>query len=191
MKNFNKLLSMLFAVVIAMSSISIPAFAKDLKIPGGSIQTYVATTKNNTPVYKTSKNNDKKKIGTIYATDLIKITKYSNTTGRLYVTYPTAKGNKSGWIEAKTIGDDGYIAYNISDFQFNSSSLMYAAKKKITTYKRQGSSDKLGYISKYDVIRCFNWLNEDYVQVIYPVSSGYKMGWIKTTDLENNCKSLY
>ena len=190
MKKFSKLLSTLFAIVITMSSISLPAFAKDMKIPGGNIKTYVMTTKNNTPVYNTSKTSDKKKIGTIYATDLITITKYSNTTGRLYVTYPTAKGAKSGWIEAETIGDDGYIAHNISDFQFNSGNNMYVAKKKITAYRRSGHSEELGYISKNDVIRCFNWLNEDYVQVIYPISGGYKMGWIKTSDLKNNCKPL-
>ncbi|MBQ7098022.1 MAG: hypothetical protein IJN96_08075 [Clostridia bacterium] len=193
MRKPNKLFSMLFAVVIIMSPLSIFTFAKDVKIPGGNIQTYVMTTKNNTPVYNSSKSSDKKQIGTIYASDLIKITKYSDTTGRCYVTYPTSKGNKSGWIKTEAITDDKGIFNNWMYF-FNDSITLRIANKKITTYKRPGKSGKLGYISKYDLVRCFDYLSPEayggYVQVIYPVSGGYKMGWIKYSDLTNNCKRL-
>ena len=193
MKKISKLLSILFAVVIAMLSMSFPTFAKDVKIPGGNIKTYVMTSKDNTPVYNTSKSSDKKKIGTIYASDLIKITKYSNTTGRLYVTYPTSKGDKSGWIEAETVTDDTSIFMNWMD-AFNERVAMFVANKKITTYKRPGKSAELGYISKDDIVRCYDYFSPEafggYVQVIYPVSGGYKMGWIKASDLNNNCKRM-
>lgn len=176
-----------------MSSMSFPTFAKDVKIPGSNIKTYVMTTKNNTPVYKTSNSSDKKKIGTIYASDLIKITKYSDTTGRLYVIYPTSKGTKSGWIEAETVTEDKGIFMNWMD-DFNERIVMFVANKKITTYKRPSKSDKLGYISKDDLVRCYDYsfpeADGGYVQVIYPVSGGYKMGWIKYSDLNNNCKRM-
>jgi len=128
------------------------------------IKTYVKSTGNNTKVYKTATSTEK--YGTIYASDLITIKGYSGS--RLKVTYPIKGGTKTGYI-------------NISDVtsgKANVATSKWTATSKIITYRRSGGGTEFGYISRGDV--CYTIATSGkWSQVIYPISGGYKMGWIK------------
>lgn len=128
------------------------------------IKTYVKSTGNNTTVYETATST--KKYGTIYATDLITINGYSGS--RLKVTYPISKGTKTGFIDISAV----------TSGKVNVATSKWTATAKMTTYRRSGGGSTLGSISKGDV--CYTIAtNGKWQQVIYPISGGYKMGWIK------------
>ena len=143
-----------------------------------NIKTYAKSTKNNTKVYKTAKSTDGS-YGTIYASDLITINGYDN--GRYYVTYPISGGTKKGYVSASDITSS---SYNVAKNSFKASG-------KITTYRRSGGGTELGYISKGDVVYRIA-TSGDYTQVIYPISGGYKMGWIydKPESKPNNSNKI-
>lgn len=129
-----------------------------------NIKTYVISTGNNTTVYETATST--KKYGTIYASDLITINGYSGS--RLKVTYPISKGTKTGFIDISAV----------TSGKVNVASSKWTATAKMTTYRRSGGGSTLGSISKGDV--CYTIAaNGNWQQVIYPISGGYKMGWIK------------
>lgn len=128
-----------------------------------NIKTYVKSTGNNTIVYKTATSTEK--YGTIYASDLITINGYSGN--RLKVTYPISGGTKTGYIAVSDV-TSGTVNQAISKWK---------ATSKITTYRRSGGGATLGYISKGDV--CYTIATSgNWKQVIYPISDGWKMGWI-------------
>lgn len=129
-----------------------------------NIKTYVVSTKNNTTVYKTATSTAK--YGTIYATDLITINGYSGS--RLKVTYPVSGGTKTGYIDKSAV----------TSSKINVATTKKTASSKITAYRRSSGNTELGYISKGDVYYEIATQNGR-TQVIYPISGGYKMGWIK------------
>lgn len=129
-----------------------------------NIKTYAISTGNNTPVYKTATSTAK--YGTIYAADLITIIGYSGS--RLKVTYPVSGGTKTGYINSSAI----------TTAEINKSTAKKTASSKITTYRRSSGNAELGYISKGDIYYEIATKNGR-KQVIYPISGGYKMGWIK------------
>lgn len=128
-----------------------------------NIKTYVKSTKNNTTVYKTATSTEK--YGTIYATDLITINGYSGS--RFKVTYPISGGTKTGYIKIS----------DVTSGTVNVATSKWTATSKITTYRRSSGNLEAGYISKGDV--CYTIAaSGDREQVIYPISGGYKLGWI-------------
>lgn len=129
-----------------------------------NIKTYVISTENNTTVYKTATSTAK--YGTIYATDLITINGYSGS--RLKVTYPVSGGTKTGYIDRSAV----------TSSKINVANAKKTASSKITAYRRSSGNAELGYISKGDVYYEIATKNTR-TQVIYPISGGYKMGWIK------------
>lgn len=129
-----------------------------------NIKTYVISTGNNTTVYETATST--KKYGTIYASDLITINGYSGS--RLKVTYPISGGTKTGYIEKSAI----------TSSVINVATTKKTATSKITTYRRSSNNTTMGYISKGDIYYEIASKNGR-TQVIYPVSGGYKMGWIR------------
>ncbi len=150
------------------SSASSSSSSTNVKWPAiKNIHTYCVSTKNNTNVYKTAKSNDGS-YGKIYATDLITILSYDSSSDRFYVSYPVKGGTKKGYI-AKTAVTAGSVTKAPSK---------WTATNKITTYRRSGGGEKLGYISKDDVCYTIS-TSGNWKQIIYPVSGGYKMGWIK------------
>ena len=109
-----------------------------------------------------------RKWGTIYPSDQITV----NTVTDRYckVTYPIARGTKTGYIQTgkiltKTIGNT------------------YTCRAQITTYRRPGGSS-YGYISKGDSVKVLG-TSGNYTQVKYPVSGGYKYAFIST----GNCNT--
>ncbi len=152
----------LLCVAIIMQSIT---FAAEKWPATSGIKTYVISTKNNTKVYKDAKSKDGS-YGTIYADDLITIDGYSGS--RFKVTYPIKNGTKTGYIEKSAV-TNGTI---------NKATEKWKATSKQTTYRRSGGGTELGYVSKGDV--CYTIYEKNgYKQIIYPISGGYKMGWIK------------
>ncbi len=107
------------------------------------------------------------KYGTIYPSD--EITVNAVTDKYCKVTYPIARGTKTGYINTskiltKTIGNS------------------YTSRAKITTYRRASSSSTYGYVATGDNVKVLG-ASGSYTQVKYPVSGGYKYAFIKTTDL--------
>lgn len=128
------------------------------------LKSYSTSTSNNITVYKTSTSTEK--YGTVYgSTDELIIKDW--TDNRVKVTYPTSSGSKTGWIDKSYISST--TPGKITD--------TYTASKKITTYKRK-NGDSYGYISKGDKVYVVA-SSGAWKQVIYPISGGYKMGWIK------------
>ncbi len=172
MKKQKKLLSLTIVIVLIVSTIcAIPVSAAEKWPSTSKIQTYVLSNKNDTTVYETATST--KKYGTIYATDLITIKGYDKSKKRIKVTYPVSKGTKTGWIPLSAV----------SKSSWNSATSSYTASAKTTTYKRANTSSELGYISKGDKVYKIA-TSGDYTQVIYPISGGYKMGWIKNKNPE-------
>lgn len=104
--------------------------------------------------------------GAIYPSDEVTV----NTVTSRYckVTYPVARGRKTGYISTKKI---------LTKTTGNN----YTSKAKITTYRRAGGST-YGYVSKGDVVKVLG-ASGGYTQIKYPVSGGYKYAFIKTADL--------
>lgn len=107
------------------------------------------------------------KYGTIYPSDEITV----NTVTDRYckVTYPIARGTKTGYISTnkiltKTIGNS------------------YTSRAKITTYRRASANQSYGYIAKGDSVKVLG-ASGSYTQIKYPVNGGYKYAFIRTSDL--------
>ena len=169
MKKTNKrLLAAILACLLVLTGMT-TALAATTSWPAKSgIKTYVLSTKNDTTVYQTATSTAK--YGTIYATDLITINgDYKN--GRIKVTYPLSNGTKTGYIPLSAV----------TKGTWNSATESFNATAQITTYRRASTSSTLGYISKGDKVYKIA-TSGNYTQVIYPVSGGYKMGWVTTTD---------
>lgn len=117
-----------------------------------------------TNVYSGS--NLKIKIGTIYPSDELRI----NVIDRNYckVTYPIAKGSKTGYIPTSTIllATGGYPK---------------EATKRITTYRRNSTGKSYGYIEKGDKVLELGQKG-NFTQIYYPVSGGHKIAWIRSSE---------
>ncbi len=144
-----------------------PEKAKTIKWPATkNIKTYVISTGNDTTVYETATST--KKYGTIYAEDLITILGYSGS--RLKVKYPVTGTNKY---------KEGYIkASAVTSSEINVATSKKTATSKMTTYRRSSGKAETGYISKGDIYYQIATKNGR-KQVIYPITGGYKIGWIE------------
>lgn len=160
-KKLKKLLSLCLIAVTFVTMLVVPANAAS-----STIRCYTISTGNTTAYSSASL---KTKSGTIYASDELYIvatsSSYSNS---IKVSYPTSSGRKTGWISKSKVvlATTGKTRY---------------AKQKITTYRRNSTANTYGYISKGDKVTVIG-TKGSYTQVKYPVSTGYKFAWIKTTD---------
>ena len=135
----------------------------------GSVQAKAATkcyTIGNANVQVYSNTGLSRKYGTIYPSDEIIV--HTVTDRYCKVTYPIARGTKTGYISTgkiltRTMGSS------------------YVSRAQITTYRRVGGSS-YGYIAKGDSVKVLG-TSGSYTQVKYPVSGGYKYAFIKTSEL--------
>jgi len=104
--------------------------------------------------------------GVIYPTDEIIVNKVTDRYCR--VTYPIARGTKTGYIHTGEI---------LTKTTGNS----YVSRAKITTYRRAANNNSYGYIAKGDSVKVLGTAG-NYTQVKYPVSGGYKYAFVKTAD---------
>lgn len=139
------------------------------------LRTYPLSTGNDTYVYTSSSLSTR---GTssprreynavIYASDEVYV--YSINGGSAYVSYPTSSGRRYGYIKTNAV-----ISGNYSQAGRTSSA-------KITTYMRPGGS-VYGSISRGDLVYATG-RSGSCIQVIYPVGSQYKMGWIAASSYD-------
>jgi murein DD-endopeptidase MepM/ murein hydrolase activator NlpD len=104
------------------------------------------------------------------ATDEIWITQISGN--KAYGSYPISGGRKNAWFYLYE------VAYE------NTSHTSFKATQLITTYARNTLSVSYGSISNGDTVTVvFN--DGTRAQVIYPISGGYKIAWIKSSSIPN------
>lgn len=170
MKKFVSLTMALIMLLTIVSVSLIPVSAASWPSTK-NIKTYVISTGNNTTVYQTASSSSK--YGTIYAGDLITILGYSGS--RLKVSYPTSKGSKTGYIDKSKV-TSGTINYATSK---------WTATSSMTAYRRSSDSSTIGSVSKNDV--CYSIATSgSRTQIIYPISGGWKMGWVSTSSIPRN-----
>lgn len=125
---------------------------------------------NNTPVY--SNTGLTSKYGTIFGSDEISVI---TVTGRYTkVTYPISGGRtKTGYISTNAI-------------LWGTTGNTYTSRAKITTYKRPGGAS-YGYVATGDRV-VIRGSSGGYTQVKYPVSGGFKYGFISTDEANRYIK---
>lgn len=160
------LLTLAFSVTL-LAAVSLPSISSSRPIlcytlkPSGRIDAYTAA-------------NLRTKTGGYIdcGTDECRILKVSGNA--VQVKYPISSGTRTAWFERKE-----FTNYNIA----SGADKKWTQKTQVTTYKRADGRDAYGSISANDT--CYK-LSEsgNYMQVIYPVSGGYKMGWIARDSAE-------
>ena len=170
-----KKLSIIMAIVMCLSAIfSVNIFAAtSLPKISSSKPIITYTIKSSGKVYAYTNNKLNKKTGGYIAcsTDECKILKISGNA--VQVKYPVSGGTKTAWFKRSE-----FTSYNISKGADSS----WTQDKKITTYRRSDGKKSFGYISAGD--KCYKLAEKGkYTQVVYPVSGGYKMGWVKTSQI--------
>lgn len=132
---------------------------------GAAVKCYTIGT-SNVQVY--SNTGLSKRYGAVYPSDEMTVSQVTDRYCK--VTYPVARGRKTGYISrnkilTKTTGSS------------------YRSRAKITTYRRAGNKSTYGYIAKGDTVKVLG-ASGSYTQVKYPVSGGYKYAFIRTSDLK-------
>lgn len=159
-RNKSGLLKAILAVVLAAA-----VFAAMFPVTSSAASTrkcYTIST-GNTPVY--SNTGLTKQYGTIYDTDELTVITVKSSYSK--VKYPVSRGKtKTGYIHTNAI-------------LLNTTGSSYTADAKVTTYKRPGGAE-YGYISKGDKVVKLG-VKGSYTQVKYPVSGGYKYGFIRSS----------
>ena len=172
-----KKISLILSVAFMLSTIfSVNVFAK-VNLPTISknkpLITYTYNSSGKVYAYKDA--NLKNKTGGYIAcaTDECKIIEISGKAVK--VTYPVSNGTKTAWFSRD--------AFTKRDLANDAAVSSFKAQSKATTYKWKGKSSTFGSVAKGD--KCYLLRgneNSDWVQIIYPVSKGHKMGWVKGSD---------
>ena len=101
-------------------------------------------------------------------TDECYIVGRSSRNNNVEITYPTKTGRKDRWTSMEV-------------FTSASSYKIRYATARISSYKFASTSYGYGSISKNDQVRVYEtW--KGYVRVLYPISGGYKLAWIRESD---------
>ena len=175
-----RLLSLLLAVVMLFSFWIIPdekAYA-GVALPSISSSKYITTYTyaSSGKVYAYKEAGLKTKTGGYIAcaTDECRILEIQGQAVR--VSYPVPGNRKTAWFSRE--------AFTYRDLASYGAKQKFKCTKKVTTYKWKNKSNTFGYISSGDT--CYLVRGDaasDWLQVIYPVSGGYKMGWVKGADI--------
>lgn len=165
-----KLLSAILSLVLMLSTVfSVNVFASESK----PYYCYTLSTENVT-VYKDK--SLKTKYGTIYGnSDEVQVININGSVAK--VKYPVTNKYKKVISYKK-----GYVNKNVITKGTLSNDRTMTSPKQITSYRRSDGKVSYGYISKGDKV----WLlttSGSYTQVLYPISKGYKIAWVKTNEL--------
>lgn len=167
-----KRLAVLFGLIIVLFSNAVTAHAASTSFKTYSFAVKViARTTGSKNIDTYSDSSLKKRIGCIYPSDNVELLYVKNTVAK--VRYPDANNKpKVGWIKTKQI-----MYWDIYD----GACWAEVANQKITTYSRDDFKQQFGYISKGDKFYVIGGSDRDNRNeyVLYPVGSGYKLGWIK------------
>ncbi len=91
------------------------------------------------------------------------------------VKYPVSSGTKTAWFKVSD--------FTYRDLANDGAKSKFTSKAKATTYKWKGKSTTYGYVSKGDTVYLLRGdESSDWLQIIYPISGGYKMAWVKNAD---------
>ena len=131
-----------------------------------SIKCYTIANSNTTVYSNTALT---KKMGTIYPTDELTISQVTDK-------YVKATYGVTGSSKTKT----GYISR--SSVMLSTSGSTFTASGKITTYRRNSTSNSYGYIAKGDKCVILG-TKGNYTQVKYPVSGGYKIAFVLSSQI--------
>ena len=180
MNKQKRLLSLLLVVVMLFSSWVIPnekAYA-GVALPSISsskyISTYTYASSGKAYAYKEAGLKNKTGGYIACATDECRILEIKGQAVR--VSYPVSGGRKTAWFSRE--------AFTYRDLASYGAKMKFKCTKKVTTYKWKNKGNTFGYISSGDTCYLVRGdSSSDWLQVIYPVSSGYKMGWVKGSDI--------
>ena len=175
-----RIVSLLLAIVMLFSGWVIPnekAYA-GTALPSISkskyISTYTYASSGKVYAYKDASLKTKTGGYIACATDECRI--YEIKGQAVHVSYPVPGNRKDAWFSRE--------AFTYRDLASNGAQLKFKCTKKVTTYKWKNKSNTFGYISSGDTCYLLRGdASSDWLQVIYPVSSGYKMGWVKGADI--------
>lgn len=176
---------MTLAIILCMIPMSVPVMAKE-NLPGISQNTpiYTYTYKSSGKVYRyTNSSLTTKESGHWIdcATDLCRIIEIQNNAVK--VIYPTSSGNKTGWFFRSE--------FCKGDLKGDQAKYSFKATKNITTYRWKENNTTAGAIYNGDKVYLLRGdQNSSWLQVLYPVSGGYKMAWVKGDDLFANSIKL-
>ena len=168
MKTKKKIAAMLLAVALCMAG-AVSLFAA-VALPSISSSKPIAcyTLKASGKVYAYSAANLRNKTGGYIdcAADECRILRISGNA--VQVKYPVSNGTRTAWFPRSA-----FSGYNMA----NGAAQRWTQDRQVTTYRRADGRTSYGHISAGDT--CYK-LSEsgNYMQVVYPVSNGYKMGWI-------------
>lgn len=171
-KSFKVLLALtcVFALVCtsAFAAVSLPSISSSKPIK-------CYTLNSSGKVYAYTDSSLKTKTGGYIAcaTDECQILKISGNA--VQVKYPVSKGTKTAWFSRKA-----FTNCNIS----GGAAEKWTQNGKISTvYKQSGKVWSGSSVSSGDV--CYKLAtNGNYTQILYPISGGYKMAWVKTSDIK-------
>lgn len=168
-KIFCAILSLVLVLcIIPLSSLTASAAFPSLST-SRPLKVYTISTGNTTPAYGSQSTSNK--IGTIYADDELWV--YSISGSWAYLSYPTASGRKNAYVPLSTITSD------------NATHVTSIARAQVTAYRRASTSTygSTYYVSSGDSVTKVA-TNGSFVQVIYPISGGYRMGWVTSTNYD-------
>lgn len=170
MRKCKRILSLSLVLLLSLSVQALAAVSLPSISSNKPISCYTLNSSGKVYAYKDS--NLRTKTGGYIdcSTDECKIQKISGNA--VQVKYPVKGGTRTAWFARSA-----FTSYDLA----NGTAEKWEQKSQVTTYKRSDGKETYGYISKGDI--CYK-LSEtgNYKQVIYPVSSGYKIGWIKTNE---------
>ncbi|MGN0485963.1 MAG: M23 family metallopeptidase [Acutalibacteraceae bacterium] len=175
MKRKISVLLSLILVVATLFSISVSAKANLPTISSSKpIITYTYDSTGKVDAYKDASLKTKTGGYIACATDECRILEIKGDAVK--VKYPVANGQyKTAWFSRNE--------FTRRDLANDAAQSTFTAKTSATVYKWKGNSAKLGTVAAKDF--CYLLRGDeksDWLQIIYPISGGYKMGWVKGDD---------
>lgn len=164
MKNLRKM-SLILALMIFIEIVPVKAatvtIGSNSKLNFVNAQFYVLGN-SNIPTRTSISGKDN---GYIAPGDLCKI---QNTSDSTYwkVQYPTSKGNKTAYVKKSSILSNTTYAKNVT------------LDSNETVYKKSDMKSKFGTVYKTDKVYMLSSISNGKAQIMYPVTGGYKIGWI-------------
>lgn len=159
--------SSLFSIC-ALAGIDLPSISKDNYI---STYTYSSSGR----VYAYTDSSLTKKTGGYISCSSDENRIISIDGDAVQVSYPVSNGRKTAWFHRDK--------FTYRDLAKDGAKLGFKSSKQITTYKWKKHDDKYGYISENDYCYLLRGdQDSEWLQVLYPVKTGYKMAWVKGND---------
>ena len=178
-KKFTRVLSLVFAVVMLLSSTAFAANKKPTASTSNYIQTYALNSSGKIYGYKDEALKNKSSNWIWAGSDECRIIAISSNGRAIKLSYPLDKGGRStAWFSRSD-----FTAFNLTQ-NYNYQTFY----QQVTTYRRSDGKNSYGYIARNDSVYILG-TKGSYTQLIYPISNGkWKMAWAKTADVNTATK---